>query len=72
MGFQGDARSMPHIAGGVGVYAGAGSPGVARELADKIRAAEAVILRRCRRWTLIEIVKECGKLLSECLRGIPI
>jgi 3-oxoadipate enol-lactonase len=47
-------------------------PSVARELAGKIRGAKTVILRRCGRWTPIEKVKECGQLLSDFRRGIPI
>jgi 3-oxoadipate enol-lactonase len=48
------------------------APSVARELADKIRGAKAVVLHRCGHWTPIEKVKECEKLLSDFLRGIPI
>lgn len=47
-------------------------PSIARELADKIRGAKTVILHRCGHWTPIEKVKECGTLLSDFLRGIPI
>jgi 3-oxoadipate enol-lactonase len=47
-------------------------PSVARELGDKIRGAKAVVLHRCGHWTPIEKVKECDKLLSDFLRGIPI
>ena len=45
---------------------------VAREIADKIGGAKTVILNRCGHWTPIEKSKECGKLLSEFVRGIPI
>jgi hypothetical protein len=44
----------------------------ARELADKIRGAKTVTLHRCGHWTPIKKVKECGTLLSDFLRGIPI
>jgi hypothetical protein len=44
----------------------------ARERADKIRGAKAVIRHRRGHWTPIEKVKECGTLLSDFLRGIPI
>jgi pimeloyl-ACP methyl ester carboxylesterase len=47
-------------------------PSVAQELADKIGNAKAVVLHRCGHWTPIEKSKECGKLLSEFVRGIPI
>jgi 3-oxoadipate enol-lactonase len=47
-------------------------PSIARELADKIRGGKTVILHRCGHWTPIEKVKECGTLLSDFLRGIPI
>ena len=47
-------------------------PSTAQELADKIRRAKTVVLHRCGHWTPIEKVKECGTLLSEFLRGIPI
>jgi 3-oxoadipate enol-lactonase len=47
-------------------------PSIARELADKIRGAKTVILHRCGHWTPIEKVKECGTLLSDFLRGIPV
>ena len=36
------------------------------------RRAKTVALHRCGHWTPIEKVKECGTLLSEILRGIPI
>jgi len=49
-----------------------GPPSVARELADKIGNAKTVVLHRCGHWTPIEKSKECGKLLSEFVRGIPI
>ena len=45
---------------------------IARELADKIYAAKTVTLHRCGRWTPIEKVKECGTLLSDFPRGIPV
>ena len=45
---------------------------VAYELADKIGGAKTVILHRCGHWTPIEKSKECGTLLSEFLRSIPI
>ena len=35
-------------------------------------SAKTVILNRCGHWTPIEKSKECGKLLSEFVRGIPI
>ncbi len=47
-------------------------PSVAQELADKIDGARAVTLHRCGHWTPIEKSKECGTLLSEFVRGIPI
>jgi 3-oxoadipate enol-lactonase len=43
-----------------------------QELADRIGGANAVILNRCGHWTPIEKAKECGKLLSEFVRGISI
>ena len=49
-----------------------GPASVAQELADKIGNAKAIILHRCGHWTPIEKSKECGKLLSEFVRGIPI
>jgi 3-oxoadipate enol-lactonase len=49
-----------------------GPASIAQELADKIGNAKAVILNRCGHWTPIEKSKECGKLLSEFVRGIPI
>lgn len=49
-----------------------GPASVAQELADKIGNAKTVVLHRCGHWTPIEKPKECGKLLSEFLRGIPI
>jgi 3-oxoadipate enol-lactonase len=49
-----------------------GPPSIAQELADKIRGAKTVILNRCGHWTPVEKSKECGKLLSEFVRGIPI
>jgi 3-oxoadipate enol-lactonase len=49
-----------------------GPPSIAHELADKIGGAKTVILNRCGHWTPIEKSKECGKLLSEFVRGIPI
>jgi 3-oxoadipate enol-lactonase len=51
---------------------GVGPPSVAQELAGKIRGAKTVILNRCGHWTPIEKAKECGKLLSEFVRGISI
>ena len=47
-------------------------PGIARELAGKIHSARTAILPRCGRWTPIEKVKECGTLLSDFPRGIPL
>jgi 3-oxoadipate enol-lactonase len=47
-------------------------PSNAQELADKIRGAKTVVLHRCGHWTPIEKVRECGQLLSDFLRGIPI
>ena len=47
-----------------------GPPSIAQELADKIGGAKTVILNRCGHWS--EKSKECGKLLSEFMRGIPI
>lgn len=49
-----------------------GPASIAHELADKIGGAKTVILHRCGHWTPIEKSKECGKLLSEFLRGVPI
>ncbi len=49
-----------------------GPPSVAQELAGKIGGAKTVILSRCGHWTPIEKAKECGKLLSEFVRGISI
>jgi pimeloyl-ACP methyl ester carboxylesterase len=49
-----------------------GPPTVAQELADKIGRAKVVILHRCGHWTPIEKSKECGTLLSEFVRGVPI
>ena len=49
-----------------------GPPSIAREIADKIGGAKTVILKRCGHWTPVEKSKECGKLLSEFVRGIPI
>ena len=49
-----------------------GPASIAQELADKIGNAKAVILHRCGHWAPIEKSKECGKLLSEFVRGIPI
>jgi 3-oxoadipate enol-lactonase len=49
-----------------------GPPSVAQELADKIGNAKTVVLHRCGHWAPIERSKECGKLLSEFVRGIPI
>jgi pimeloyl-ACP methyl ester carboxylesterase len=49
-----------------------GPPSIAREIADKIGGAKTVILNRCGHWTPVEKSKECGKLLSEFVRGIPI
>jgi 3-oxoadipate enol-lactonase len=49
-----------------------GPPSIAQELAEKIGGAKTVILNRCGHWTPIERSKECGKLLSEFVRGIPI
>jgi 3-oxoadipate enol-lactonase len=47
-------------------------PIIAQELAHKIGGAKTGILNRCGHWTPIEKSKECGKLLSEFVRGIPI
>ena len=49
-----------------------GPPSIAQEHADKIGGAKTVILNRCGHWTPVEKSKECGKLLSEFVRGIPI
>ena len=35
-------------------------------------SAKTVILNRCGHWTPIEKSKECGKLLSEFVRAIPV
>lgn len=51
---------------------GVGPPTMARELAGRIKGAKSVILDRCGHWTPIEKPKECGRLLSEFLRGIPV
>jgi 3-oxoadipate enol-lactonase len=49
-----------------------GPPSIAQELAGKFYGAKTVILNRCGHWTPIEKAKECGKLLSEFVRGISI
>ena len=49
-----------------------GPASVAQELADKIGNAKTVVLHRCGHWTPIEKSKECGRLLSDFVRGIPI
>ena len=49
-----------------------GPPSLAWELADKIGGAKTVILNRCGHWTPVEKSRECGKLLSEFVRGIPV
>jgi 3-oxoadipate enol-lactonase len=49
-----------------------GPPSIAQELADKIGGAKTVILNRCGHWTPVEKSKECGRLLAEFVRGIPI
>jgi 3-oxoadipate enol-lactonase len=49
-----------------------GPASVAQELADKIGSAKTVVLHRCGHWTPIEKSKECGTLLAEFVRGIPI
>jgi 3-oxoadipate enol-lactonase len=49
-----------------------GPASIAQELADKIGNAKTVVLHRCGHWAPIERSKECGKLLSEFVRGIPI
>ena len=52
-----------------------GPPSVARELAEKLggaKTAKTVVLDRCGHWTPIERAKECGALLSQFVRGIPI
>ena len=49
-----------------------GPPSIAQELADRIGGAKTVILNRCGHWTPVEKSKECGRLLSEFVRGIPI
>jgi 3-oxoadipate enol-lactonase len=45
---------------------------IAQELADRIGNAKTLVLHRCGHWAPIERSKECGKLLSEFVRGIPI
>jgi pimeloyl-ACP methyl ester carboxylesterase len=47
-------------------------PIIAQELAHKIGGAKTGILNRCGHWTPIEKSKECGKLLSEFVRAIPV
>jgi len=47
-------------------------PSIAYELTDKIDGAKTVILPRCGHWTPIEKVKECGIILSDFLREIPV
>ena len=49
-----------------------GPTSVAHELADRIGGAKTVVLHRCGHWTPIEKSRECGTLLSDFLRGIPI
>src|SRR6478736_4256983 len=49
-----------------------GPVSVAHELADRIGGAKTVVLHRCGHWTPIEKSRECGTLLSDFLRGIPI
>lgn len=49
-----------------------GPASVAHELADRIGGAKTVVLHRCGHWTPIEKSRECGTLLSDFLRGIPI
>ena len=50
---------------------GRGRPAERRAgLADRIGGAKTVVLDRCGHWTPIEKSQECGKLLSEFLRGI--
>jgi pimeloyl-ACP methyl ester carboxylesterase len=49
-----------------------GPPSIAQELAGKIGGAKTVILNCCGHWTPIEKTNECGKLLSEFVRGILI
>jgi hypothetical protein len=48
------------------------SPGVAQELAKHASRRQNGNSALLRHWTPIEKVKECGKLLSECLKAIPI
>lgn len=50
---------------------GVGPPTVARELADLL-GGKAVVLDRCGHWTPLERPKECGRLLSEFVRGLSI
>jgi 3-oxoadipate enol-lactonase len=49
-----------------------GPASVAQELADKIGNAKTVVLHRCGHWAPIEKSKECGRLVSEFVRGILI
>jgi 3-oxoadipate enol-lactonase len=49
-----------------------GLASVAQEFAGKIGGAKAVILNRYGHWMPIESSKECGKLPSEFVRGIPL
>lgn len=49
-----------------------GPASVAQELADRIGGVKTVILHRCGHWTPIEKSRECGTLLSDFVRGIPV
>ncbi|MDQ0313641.1 alpha/beta fold hydrolase [Amorphus orientalis] len=51
---------------------GVGPPSVARELGDCLAQAKVVVLDRCGHWTPLERPRECGRLLSEFVRGLPI
>lgn len=51
---------------------GVGPPTVARELAGLIKGAKPVVLDRCGHWTPIEKPRECSRLLSDFVRGIPV
>ena len=56
---------------GAHLYLDSQTQDVAAEL-NKIGGAKTVILNRCGHWTPVEKSKECSRLLSEFVRGIPI
>ena len=51
---------------------GEGPPVVMLHGLGATSSAKTVILNRCGHWTPIEKSKECGKLLSEFVRAIPV